>query len=82
MKQKPLVNGGPLWFPEVGVQIWELRPRIFDLSLFSFTFRRPDPFIHGGKEFGAFFDILSVKPITELGTLCWRQLLDRSLDFS
>jgi len=30
--------------------------------IFRFVFRRPDSFVHSRKEFGAFFNILSVKP--------------------
>ena len=31
--------------------------------IFRFVFRRPDSFVHSRKEFGAFFNILSVKPV-------------------
>jgi hypothetical protein len=48
---------------------------------FRFVFRRPNSFIYSGKEFGAFFNFLSIKPLAELGTLLWCQLLDRLSDF-
>jgi hypothetical protein len=31
--------------------------------IFRFVFRGPDSFVHSRKEFGAFFNILSVKPV-------------------
>jgi hypothetical protein len=50
------------------------------LSLLRTSSQARDPqqnLERSGKEFGAFFNILSIKPLPEFGMLLWRQLLDR-----